>query len=262
LRQSASRDRLVGVKLWGMFIAAAGLALSSAASAAGDEPICADRPGKATPTCTVPAGMVQVETGFVDWTDDETDLGGAALKVGVSDRLHLELDLPAFVDVRHGPSGLGDSALALKYRVTKSSAPVQVAVRPFVKVPTAKHSLGNGKVEGGIALLADSTFGGSSIGWNVAPELDLVADSDGSGYHLATAQAASVGAPLSDRLTISGELWGAWDFDPAGTVRQYSLDAAAAFLVSNDVQLDAGVNFGLNRNTPNVELYSGVAFRF
>jgi hypothetical protein len=245
-----------------MFIAAAGLALSSAASAADDEPICADRPGKATPTCTVPAGIVQVETGLVDWSEDEADFGGAAMKVGVTDRLHLELDLPAYVDVRNGPSGLGDSALALKYRLTKSSAPVQVAVRPFVKVPTAKHSLGNGKVEGGIALLADSTFGGSSIGWNVAPELDLVADSDGSGYHLATAQAASVGAPLSERLTISGELWGAWDFDPAGTVRQYSLDAAAAFLVSNDVQLDAGVNFGLNRNTPNVELYSGVAFRF
>jgi hypothetical protein len=245
-----------------MFIAAAGLALSSAASAADDEPICADRPGKATPTCTVPAGMVQVETGLVDWSEDETDIGGAAMKVGVTDRLHLELDLPAYVDVRNGPSGLGDSALALKYRLTKSSAPVQVAVRPFVKVPTAKHSLGNGKVEGGIALLADSTFGGSSIGWNVAPELDLVADSDGSGYHLATAQAASVGAPLSERLTISGELWGAWDFDPAGTVRQYSLDAAATFLVSNDVQLDAGVNFGLNRKTPDVELYSGIAFRF
>jgi hypothetical protein len=245
-----------------MFIAAAALALSSAASAADEGPICADRPGKATPTCTVPAGMVQVETGLVDWSDDETDLGGAALKVGVSDRLHLELDLPAFVDVRHGPSGVGDSALALKYRLTKSAAPVQIAVRPFVKVPTAKHSLGNGKVEGGIALLADSTFGGSSIGWNVAPELDLVADSDGSGYHLATAQAASLAVPLSDRLTVSGELWGAWDFDPAGTVRQYSLDAAAAFLVSNNVQLDAGVNFGLNRNTPDVELYSGVAFRF
>jgi hypothetical protein len=252
---------LVGVKLGGTFIAAA-LALSSAASAADEDPICADRPGKATPTCTMPAGMVQVETGLVNWSDDETDLGGAAVKVGVTDRLHLELDLPAYADVRHGPSGLGDSALALKYRLTKSAAPIQVAVRPFVKIPTAKHSLGNGKVEGGLGLLADSSFGASSIGWNVAPELDLVADSDGSGYHLATAQAVSVGAPLSDRLTISGELWGAWDFDPAGTVRQYSLDAAAAFLVSNDVQLDAGVNFGLNRNAPDVELYSGVAFRF
>jgi hypothetical protein len=67
---------------------------------------------------------------------------------------------------------------------------------------------------------------------------------------------------LSNRFTISGELWGAWDFDPSGTVRQYSLDGAAAFLLSNNVQIDAGVNFGLNRNTPDVELYSGIAFRF
>jgi hypothetical protein len=67
---------------------------------------------------------------------------------------------------------------------------------------------------------------------------------------------------LSSRLTISGELWGGWDFDPAGTVRQYSIDGAAAFLISRDVQLDAGVNLGLNRNTPDVELYSGIAFRF
>ncbi|HWI75620.1 MAG TPA: transporter, partial [Sphingomicrobium sp.] len=208
----------------------------------------------------------QVETGLVDWVrdhgNDELDIGGTALKVGVTDRLHLELDLPAYVHVRHGPSGLGDSAVALKYRLTNGSAPVQVAVRPFVKTPTAKHSLGNGKAEGGIALLADSTFGKSSVGWDIAPEMDLVADSDGSGYHVATTAAASVGVPLSSRLTISGEVWGAWDFDPAGTARQYSIDGAVAYLVSRDVQLDAGANFGLNRNTPGVELYTGIAFRF
>jgi hypothetical protein len=28
------------------------------------------------------------------------------------------------------------------------------------------------------------------------------------------------------------------------------------------VQLDAGANFGLNRNTPDVELYTGVSVRF
>jgi hypothetical protein len=250
------------VKLGAIFIGAAAVALSSTALAADEDPICADRPGKATPTCTVPAGMVQVEAGLVDSTRDEADIGATAMKFGITDRLHVELDLPLYVDVRRGPSGPGDSALALKYRVTRSSAPVQIAVRPFVKIPTAKHSLGNGKAEGGLALLADSTFGNSPVGWNVAPELDLVADSDGSGYHLATTQAVSVGAPLSNRLTISGELWGAWDFDPSGTVRQYSLDAAAAFLWSSDVQLDAGVNLGLNRKTPDVELYSGIAFRF
>jgi hypothetical protein len=67
---------------------------------------------------------------------------------------------------------------------------------------------------------------------------------------------------LSSRITLSGELWGAWDFDPAGTVRQYSIDGAVAYLPGKDVQVDAGVNYGLNRNTPGVEIYTGIAFRF
>jgi hypothetical protein len=37
---------------------------------------------------------------------------------------------------------------------------------------------------------------------------------------------------------------------------------SAAYLLSNDVQIDAGVNLGLNRATSDVEIYSGVAFRF
>jgi hypothetical protein len=32
--------------------------------------------------------------------------------------------------------------------------------------------------------------------------------------------------------------------------------------VSNDVQLDAGANFGLNHQTPDVELYTGLCVRF
>ena len=50
--------------------------------------------------------------------------------------------------------------------------------------------------------------------------------------------------------------------DPSGTTRQASADGSAAFLLSNDVQLDAGANFGLNRATPDVELYGGVSVRF
>lgn len=253
------------------------LSVGRAALAADDEPICADRPGKATPTCTVPAGMVQVETGLADWSHDRsggvrTDaltVGASAVKYGVTDRFHVEVDLTPYTEVttrsgglRDKTSGIGDAAIALKYRLTNDGAPVQLALRPFVKIPTAKHALGNGKVEGGVALLADSTFPYSSVGWDIAPEIDIVVDSDGSGYHPAMVQAASIGMPVSDRLSLSGDLWGSWDFDPAGTIRQYSIDGAAAYLVSKDVQLDAGINLGLNRNTPDVELYSGVAFRF
>jgi hypothetical protein len=266
LRVGTRRDRLRRVRFGGLLIAFAALARATSALAADEQPICADRPGKATPTCTVPLGVVQIETGLVDWTrdshTDELDFGASAVKVGLTDRLHIELDLPAYTTVRHGPSGFGDSALALKYRFTRGDAPVQLAVRPFLKIPTAGHSLGNGKVEGGVAFLADSSFANSPAGWDLAPEVDLVADADGSGYHFAMIGAASVSVPLSNHFTISGELWGAWDFDPSGTVRQYSADAAAALLLSPDLQLDAGINFGLNHAAPDLEIYSGIAVRF
>jgi hypothetical protein len=58
------------------------------------------------------------------------------------------------------------------------------------------------------------------------------------------------------------EAWTSQNFDPLGTVRQYSLDADIAYLLNNDTQLDAGANFGLNRATPDAELYFGVSRRF
>ena len=42
------------------------LCVSGAAYAADEPPICADRPGKATSTCAVPAGHWQIETGLAD----------------------------------------------------------------------------------------------------------------------------------------------------------------------------------------------------
>ena len=73
---------------------------------------------------------------------------------------------------------------------------------------------------------------------------------------------ASLGWQVSPKLNLSTEIWGQWDWDPAGTTRQASADGAVAYLVTNDVQLDVGANFGLNRNTPDVELYGGVSKRF
>jgi hypothetical protein len=264
------------VKLGGILIALAAASSASAAAAA-DEPICADRPGKANPSCTVPPGMVQVETAAAGWSRDgggdsrseELDIGATAVKFGLGDRLHLEIDVAPFVEVRsrdgalrNRRSGFGDSGIALKYRLTSNSAPVQAALYPFAKFPTARHGLGNGRLEGGMALLVDGSFGTSAVGWNVAPQVDLIADGDGSGYHLGSTQAVSIGAPLGRRFTISGDLWGSWNFDPAGTVRQYSADAAAALLVRDDLQLDAGVNVGLNREAADIEIYSGIALRF
>jgi len=253
------------------------LGSAAAAHAADEQPICADRPGKANPSCTVPVGKVQIETGFVDWIHDDSGgvrsderiIGGTAFKYGVTDRFNVELDVTPYDRVRtqagglrNTVSGFGDMDVAAKYRLTSDKAPVQIAARPFVKIPTASHNLGNGKVEGGLAFLIDGSIARSPFSFALGPEIDVNADSDGHGYHIGTVQVVSLGANLTPRLNVSGELWGNWGFDPMGTVRQYSADASAAYLVSNNVQLDAGANFGLNRNTPDIELYTGIALRF
>jgi hypothetical protein len=137
-----------------------------------------------------------------------------------------------------------------------------VIAMPVVKIPTANHSLGNGKWEAGTLVPIAYAIPKTPLSLGVTPELDWVADGDGRGHHLAMAQVASVGWQVSDKLNISAELWRGWDWDPSGTTRQASADGSVAYLLSNDVQVDAGANFGLNRVTPDVELYGGISKRF
>jgi hypothetical protein len=253
------------------------LCVSSAAVAADVQPICPDRPSKSTGACTVPAGRVQVEMGLVDWTHDRSDgvtsdfttLGSTLLKYGVSGNADVEFGFTPYEASRvHGggaherDSGFGDLVARVKYRLVPADADFQVALDPFVKIPTASHNLGNGKVEGGLLVPMSTPLGKSGITLSLGPELDLLADGDGHGRHLATVQVFNLGASLADKLSVSGELWGRWDWDPGGTNRQYSADGAVAYLVNKDLQLDAGANFGLNRQTPDVELYTGVSVRF
>jgi len=251
--------------------------LPSAAAAADDEPICADRPGQGNSSCTVPAGMVQVETTFVDWTRDrsggerteELVIGETAFKLGLNSRMDVELVVSPLTRVtvrdagaRERETGFGDLTLRAKYRVTAESSAVEATILPFVKIPTAKRSLGNGKVEGGIAVPIQWSIPGSHLSVTLGPEIDIVADQDGNGYHAAMVQLAGLGVPLTSRLSVSGDILGSWDWDPAGTVRQFSAGVSAAYLLSNDVQLDAGLTVGLNAAAADVQAYSGIAFRF
>ena len=275
LDERARLPQVSGVRGHLIFLGTVGLALASAA-AADEQPICADRPGKSTPACTVPAGHWQIETGLADWTlqksgserDTSLVIGETTVKYGLTGFSDLEVDVtpwqratsrgPGF---RESAAGIGDVRLLYKQQVIAGDA-VQVTVMPFVKAPTAKHSLGNGKWEGGVLLPVDYAIGKSPFSIELTPELDWAADADGHGHHAAMVQVASLGWQATDKLSLSAEIWGQWDWDPSGTTRQASADGSIAYLVNRDLQLDAGANFGLNRVTPDVEVYGGISVRF
>jgi hypothetical protein len=252
-----------------------GLPASAFALQAEESPICADRPAKGNAVCTVPAGKWQLETGVADWarlkddggTADALIIGSSFLKLGLSDRSDLEIGINPYVHVetkvagsKSSASTFGDLIVRYKYRLSGEGAKIEVAAIPFVKLPTAHRDIGNGKVEGGLAVPVSMAIGSASL--TLGPEADLLADADGNGRHVAVVNLVNLAGPFAPGLTLIGELWTATNFDPADTMTLISADAAVAYLVNNNLQLDLGTNLGLNRNTPDVELYAGVSVRF
>jgi outer membrane putative beta-barrel porin/alpha-amylase len=195
-------------------------------------------------------------------------VGETMVKFGLGDRSDIEIDVTPWQrassrsGVHDSVSGFGDVSVIYKQQLTAPDAAVQLAVMPIVKVPTARRPLSNHQWEGGLLLPIAYAIPKSSLSIGLTPEFDWAADADGHGHHAAMAQVVSLGWQATDKLNLSAEIWGQWDWGPAGTTRQASADGAVAYLVSNSVQLDAGANFGLNRDTPDVELYAGISKRF
>ena len=78
---------------------------ASAAAAPPETSICTDRPGKSSSTCTVPKGYWQIESSVADWSLTKSDgtrstslaIGATALKYGVSESMHVEVEGTPYV---------------------------------------------------------------------------------------------------------------------------------------------------------------------
>jgi hypothetical protein len=258
--------------------AAAPLSAQDAPAGPIDEPapICTDRPTKGTATCTVPKGMIQVESDAIFWT--RSDTGGErtdvllyanpTVKFGLTDSSDIQVNLAPQVEVRSRIAGqtvtqrgVGDLTVRFKQRLTDPGDRVQIAVVPFVKVPTAERGIGNGEWEGGLVTSVQVPVGAATL--TVAPQFALLADSlEPEDRHIEFQGLVNLAFPMAPRTTMAVELWTAQNWDPAGTLRQYSADAAISHLLNNDLQIDIGSNFGLNQATPDLQVYAGISARF
>lgn len=246
------------------------------APAAALQPICADRPTKANGPCTVDPGHFQLEADIVNAsfmhasgvTTDTWLFLNPTLKYGLTTNLDIEANIAPVQVVRvkdafgkvATETGVGDLYLRVKYQFLNTPG-VQAAVIPYLKAPTARTGLGNGAWEGGLIAPVSIKLS-SSLSLTAQPELDGLENADNSGHHLAFSQDLSLGLSVPRNITLFAEIWGQWNFDPAATQTQYSADIAAALGLGRDSQLDAGINFGLNRFTPGIAPYVGFSHRF
>jgi hypothetical protein len=244
--------------------------------------LCTDRPTKSTSPCTVDAGHFQIESDIVNVTVDRS--GGLTttttwlatnptLKLGVTNTVDVELNMAPWeiVTVRDRASGLssrasgvGDLFARLKWRLAgDDSGAVGFALEPYVKLPTAGASIGNGAVEEGMVAPLNINL---PKGWSVVvdPEVDILENAAGDGRHMNTSGLVSVSRGVTKSITLSAEIWTDVDFDPLATVTQVSADLGAAWIPPGapTLQFDCGVNLGLNHNTPGLQAYVGVSRRF
>jgi hypothetical protein len=257
------------------------LGIAGAAQAGELRELCADRPGKGSPACTVDAGHLQAEVGLVDWShernrdsiEDDLLIGDVALRYGLGSSTELRLGWTAHGHVRtkdrrtglvSRDHGSGDVTIGLRQNLhDPDGSGFAIAVQPFATLPTGGHAIGAGSWGAGLVVPVTYQLP-SNIQFGLTSEIDAAPDEDRHARHLAYSETASVSLPVTRSITGSVELWALRDRDPAGHGNQYSLDLAAAWIPKEKarLQLDGGTYVGLNRRTPDLEGYVGVTGKF
>ena len=252
--------------------------VGSTAASAQDAPLCSDRPGKATPSCVVAPGTVQIETSAIDWTHDRTDsvrsdtllFGDTLVKYGIGAQTEVRVSFTPYVRARTRvpggavavAEGFGDVGLSFRHRLADGGGDrPSVSVQPFVTLPVGSRAVSAGTVSGGVTLPIDIPLPG---GWslNATPTVAAAADADGDGRHLAYSGVAAVSHGIGPNLGGTVELFVQRDRDPSGHSTQATADFLLTWQPIANWQFDVSTYVGLNRNTPDVELLGGFTRRF
>ncbi len=250
-----------------------------AAAASDLRDLCPTRPGLGTAPCIVDAGHVLVEVGLGDWTiesDSETRtdtvlIGDLLVRYGLSNVDELQLGWTPFGHVRQRDKstgsvvragGVGDVTVAYKHSLRHPDGNgLSVAIQPFVTLPVGGSAIGNHDWSTG--LLVPISFDVTDhLQLQATPEVDAAVDGDGHGRHASFGGVAGLAIAISKQTGVSVEISAFQDQDPAGQATKLLAGVSATFQPNENLQLDVGGAFGLNRASPDAELSVGVSGRF
>lgn len=257
----------------------AGIALGLATPAAAQElrPFCPARPSIGQSACIVDAGHAIAEASAIDWTRERANgvrtdtivAGDFLFRYGVGATTEVQLGWSAFgtvrtrgLGMRERASGIGDVTLALRQNLRNPDGEgVSFGLQPFVTLPTGGNAIGAGDWSAG--LIVPMTFPLSER-WtlNLAPEFDAAVDQDGAGRHLAYGGVAGIELAASDAVSATVELSLIREREPLGAFTEALAVASIGWQPADDLQLDVAAGAGLNRDSPDVRVFAGIARRF
>ena len=248
-----------------------GLTACASPALAQDRDFCANRPGLGTPPCTLAPGSAMIETGVAEWdhsadasgTDDSETFGDLLLRVGVSQSAEVQFGLTSFTldrmrdraGVVTRTSGVGEAFLGVRRGLAGPNGPL--AIEAFVSAPPG-HA---GRWSAGMLLPASVNLPGD-FQLALTPEVDLAADADGRGRHLAYGGVVGLSRNLAANVSLAGELGAFEDADPAGHSLDARLAGSLAWQATPRLQVDFEADAGLSAGAPDTALMIGFAGRF
>lgn len=242
-----------------------------------------DRPDKTESAYTVDAGHFQIEMDLVSYSHDRDKSGGGDvtvnswavapvnIKAGLLNNVDLQMVLDTYNHVttkdatatppRLVQRGFGDITTRVKINVWgNDGGDTALALMPFAKWPVNGAGLGNDSVEAGLIVpLAVSLPSGWGMG--VMTEVDLIRDSTTSGYHPEFVNSITFAHDIVGKLGGYIEFWSLTSSE-AGTPWVGTLDLGLTYGLSDNIQLDAGVNLGITDSAEDVNPFLGISVRF
>ena len=238
-----------------------------------------DRGATETPY-TVDAGHFQVEMTLVSYTADR-DLSNSGtlrrdawafapitLKAGLLNQLDAQLGLEPYqlVYEREGTNrvtrrGFGDTTVRLKYNFWgNDGGRTAFAATPYVKFPTSQDGIGNRGVEGGLILPLAVELP-SAFYMGLTTRFDAVRNEDKPRYHAEFVNSIAFGHDLF------GHLFGYVEFFSAVSTERDApcvgtFDTGLIYELTENVQLNAGVNIGVTHSADDWNAFVGMAWRY
>lgn len=235
------------------------------------QPMVTDRPGQTNGPYAVAPGHLQIETGLIDYTYRRTPslsridvLGGTEFRIGLIPDGEFDVVVNPFSWQRQAglvSSGFGDTAIQGKWTLWSTpSANAGFGVIPFVSFNTAQQQLGAGGTVGGVAFPLQLPLPGDFF-LGFMPAISAVPAASGSGYDPQIASSISLSRSLAGNLSGFGEF--AANFDMKDTGHWIgTVDFGLIYLLTNDLQLDVGMNVGVTRAAPDIAPFLGLSVRF
>ena len=243
-----------------------------------------DRPDTTEVPFTVDAGHVQTESTVFGYSRSRPDIDGAVsdaydfaytnVRIGLTNDVELSLVWQPYGIVRTRQAdpdpllhqeGIGSVDIRAKINLwgndTFARDGSALALLPILTVPTdSDNGIGVAAVEGGLVVpLALELPRGFGLGINTG--IFAVQDEDARGHHAEYVATAALSYEWTDKFGTYGEVVGLFGVDdPRGDI--CVVGAGWTYALTDDVQLDGGMNFGLTAAADRYNPFVGLSMRF